>query len=549
MKKQRRLLCDSWKNLHRKFVAEHGQNISYAFFCRERPFWVVTPKERDRETCQCKTHENVQFMADKMHKLGLSQSSNLEEMADSTVCNNSKSCAYGECQECEHSTVPPARQQANEEVSLTQWCLEKIEHNRANEEQEKSSLITVKKDIAITEEELVTQFQERLFKFRRHLFNIRWWYSIYRTLRKNLTNDCLIHIDFSENFTCTYASEIQSVHFGGSHKQVTLHTGVLYVAEEPPISFCTISPSRRHDPAAIWAHLDPILDMIKHQYPAVQHLHFFSDGPATQYKQKGNFYMVCTEPYKKGFQGTTWNFFEASHGKGSPDGVGDSLKRPADLLVRHGRDITDAMSFYQELRDSGSQIQLYYVSEEEVERKAQNMSGVPLVTIKGTMQMHQVISITPGILKYRVISCLCQAAEGVWDCPCYGLQKVTLPTVLANGRDLSPPHQPDVIDPDTSAPLRPDVIESHHSGQWCIVNYDEQPYPGVILEVEEHNVKVKCMHRNGVNKFYWPSPRDDINWYGDDQIVCLMPEPLPVNKRSVQIDHSIWKYLEEHLNV
>lgn len=34
---------------------------------------------------------------------------------------------------------------------------------------------------------------------------------------------------------------------------------------------------------------------------------------------------------------------------------------------------------------------------------------------------------------------------------------------------ISPPHQPDVIDLDTSAPFRPDV-ESHHSGQWCIVN-------------------------------------------------------------------------------
>lgn len=37
IKKQRRFFCDSQKNLHRKFVAEHGQNISYAFFCRERP--------------------------------------------------------------------------------------------------------------------------------------------------------------------------------------------------------------------------------------------------------------------------------------------------------------------------------------------------------------------------------------------------------------------------------------------------------------------------------------------------------------------------------
>lgn len=87
IKKQRRLLCDSRKNRnHRKCVAEHEQNISYAFFCR--PFWVVTPNDRDRETCQCKTHENLQFMVEKIHKLVLSHSSNVEEMADSIVCNN-----------------------------------------------------------------------------------------------------------------------------------------------------------------------------------------------------------------------------------------------------------------------------------------------------------------------------------------------------------------------------------------------------------------------------------------------------------------------------
>ncbi|KAF8789253.1 hypothetical protein HNY73_007202 [Argiope bruennichi] len=40
--------------------------------------------------------------------------------------------------------------------------------------------------------------------------------------------------------------------------QATLHTSVLYVGgEEKPISFCTISHSNDHSPAAIWAHLKP----------------------------------------------------------------------------------------------------------------------------------------------------------------------------------------------------------------------------------------------------------------------------------------------------
>lgn len=127
--------------------------------------------------------------------------------------------------------------------------------------------------------------------------------------------------------------EIQSVHFGGSHQQATLHTGVLYNTEQTPIPFCSISSSRRHDPPAIWAHLEPVLEMVKTRYPIVERLHFFSDGQATQYKQKGNFYLLSTEPFKHGFKDLSWNFFEASHGKGAPDGIGGTLKRSADRIV------------------------------------------------------------------------------------------------------------------------------------------------------------------------------------------------------------------------
>ena len=92
-------------------------------------------------------------------------------------------------------------------------------------------------------------------------------------------------------------------------------------------------------------------------------------------------------------------------------------------------------------------------------------------------------------------------------------------------------------------PSRPEAIMKENIGQWCIVKYDGEPYPGIILEVEE-DVRVKCMHKNGINKFYWPGPREDISWYRDDQIVCLMKEPQPLNKRSVQLEKEVWKFLE-----
>lgn len=79
--------------------------------------------------------------------------------------------------------------------------------------------------------------------------------------------------------------------------------------------------------------MSPVLDHVKTHYPSVNVVHFFSDGPCTQYRQKGNFYMFSTELFKQGFQKGTWSFFEAGHGKGAPDGVGGVLKRTADRLI------------------------------------------------------------------------------------------------------------------------------------------------------------------------------------------------------------------------
>ncbi|KAJ8884899.1 hypothetical protein PR048_011095 [Dryococelus australis] len=119
-------------------------------------------------------------------------------------------------------------------------------------------------------------------------------------LKKNiLHNEVLVHIDFSENYTCKHSKEIQSAHFGGSKPQVTIHTCVLYCHSDvakTPISYETVGSCNRHDPAAI---------------------------------------KNCM--WKKFIR----QFSESDHGKGAPDGVGAALKRTADGLVTHQVDIPD----------------------------------------------------------------------------------------------------------------------------------------------------------------------------------------------------------------
>ena len=108
-KMQKRLLTDTMKNLHRRFLSEHIGHMSYTSFCRLRPFWVVTPSSSDRDTCLCKKHENLQFIANALQSQGLLSSRNIEEMSEATMCDpKAKVCAYGECNECPLTSSPDA---------------------------------------------------------------------------------------------------------------------------------------------------------------------------------------------------------------------------------------------------------------------------------------------------------------------------------------------------------------------------------------------------------------------------------------------------------
>jgi len=71
--------------------------------------------------------------------------------------------------------------------------------------------------------------------------------------------------------------------------------------------------------------------------------------------------------YEHGFSPGTWNYFEAGHGKGAPDGVGGALKRSADAVVSSGADVPDASNFYGLLADKTS-IKLYFCSRIECSR-------------------------------------------------------------------------------------------------------------------------------------------------------------------------------------
>ena len=189
VKQQKRLLCDTLQNLHLKFTSEANIKMNYALFCRLRPFWVVRPKESDRETCLCHMHENLQSIATKLKILKIIKTDNTEELLKHIVCDeNSKTCMYEQCQNCWLSGFPF---ETYDGTTQTFWFqriskTEDREIKKKGKTETKTVTLTVKEKIHGTIDELTDQFQQQLARFRTHVYNIRNQYRCYRHLHDKM---------------------------------------------------------------------------------------------------------------------------------------------------------------------------------------------------------------------------------------------------------------------------------------------------------------------------------------------------------------------------
>lgn len=197
------------------------------------------------------------------------------------------------------------------------------------------------------------------------------------------------------------------------------------------------------------------------------------------------------------------------------------LKRLADDLVRKGSDIPDARSLFSVLARIETSIKLFYVEEEDIEKSIQAMpQNIP--PVPSTMCLHQVVTQQRGSLICRDVSCMCAATMKKLECQCPGSK------VLSFLCD-QPPSQSSAVDWTST-----DII-----GKWCVIKYDGDIYPGIVIATGDTDIQVKCMHSGGPNKLYWPI-RDDITWYLYDNVLCFIPAPLPITGGHVVILRDIW---------
>ena len=310
--------------------------------------------------------------------------------------------------------------------------------------------------------------------------------------------------------------------------------------------------------------MNPVLKTIREKFPGAHTIHFWSDGPSKQYKNKKNFSLLCDVPKRFGFQRATWNFFA--------DCIGATVKRTADSLLLQGNDVASGKTFYDMVKKSVTNIQLFYVKDEEMACYDELIQ--PLKPVPGTRKVIQVIPEGKKIT-CRSLSCFCSEPK---ICQCFTpamfdlhehvkdkFEKVLLRTT--SGSSASAQHTE--IGPvamlieemeqdchEVSEGVHTKMAADHiNCGDWLAVIYDKNWWLAkvIIMDTHHQDVKVKFFHPNGPSTQFHPKRgARDVGFIPVHKVLVKLTEPSPTRACSTReifhLSPEVMDYIErEHI--
>lgn len=155
----------------------------------------------------------------------------------------------------------------------------------------------------------------------------------------------------------------------------------------------------------------PIFQFIKRTVPQITMVHFLTDSPTTQYRNRTIFYLIANAlQHSIECSVCTWNYMEAGLSKGAPDGIEGCLKRTADRVFAQGEDINSFETFVKVLKENVRKVEIILVHKHDIQSiKSILPSEIP------SFKVHQVVFMKeyPNNLIMRRLSC--------FDCDKYSL--------------------------------------------------------------------------------------------------------------------------------
>ena len=263
--------------------------------------------------------------------------------------------------------------------------------------------------------------------FKEHAIRARTQYAEVRRLKENLyPGHSVVIMDFSENFVCDYLEEVQSSYY--NKPSVSLHPVVIYFKDETDgslkhKSYIYCSDDTDHKAAAIFTIMRKLNEDLNVDLPLIDTLHYVSDSPTSQYRNKTLFQVVAHHQTLFGKK-ATWTYMEAGHGKGASDGVGGSSKRLADVAIKRGIKIQNAEDYVMWGNSEETAIKYVLYNTCEIEISCKELEVFSQQPVSGTMQLHACVPIVgTSSVALCSVSCFCSECytpSGLTQKPCPG---------------------------------------------------------------------------------------------------------------------------------
>ena len=206
---------------------------------------------------------------------------------------------------------------------------------------------------------------------------------------------------------------------------------------------------------------------------------YYSDGAASQYKNRKNFINLCNHESDFGIK-AEWQFSATSHGKGACDGVGGTVKRlaaRASLQRPCDEQIMTPLQLFEWASNSIPGIVFMYCSCVEYEETKVQLEARfdNSRTIPGTRKLHSFVPVSRDTVRVRPFSSSFTSKE----------EKV----------------------PKQEAELKVGIISGY-----VTCEYDAQWWLAHVLEVDAENAQVKLnfLHPQGPSRSFKYPPVPDI---------------------------------------
>ncbi|CAF1683341.1 unnamed protein product, partial [Rotaria magnacalcarata] len=265
------------REMYQLFIEENPTiQVSRSSFQGLRPCNVLYKSLTPHNVCVCVYHENILLLLKSLnlHVQGL-RSVDLHSFIKILVCeDNNEFCMFNNCSKCVNNFKNKIENKIIDSKSIIKWTLWSTSpEGRA-----------VKIDYEGSVVECVNVLSNKIKDFLFHTFVKRQQSQFFEMSKTNVTDKrCLLQVDYSENYSIVEQNEIQSAHW--SKKQLSIFTAHFW-AQSTTQSMVLVSDDISHNKYTVSKCIEHIINRLQLLVPSLDELIIFSDGSASQFKQR-----------------------------------------------------------------------------------------------------------------------------------------------------------------------------------------------------------------------------------------------------------------------